>query len=384
MLKNRVENIVGEITEIRHHLHKMPEIMFKEYKTSEFIKNYLKNLDIEIQNPYIETDVVAVIRGGRSGKTILLRADIDALRIDENTSAEYSSQVSGMAHSCGHDGHISILLGAAKILSEMKNEIKGNVKLIFQPAEEEGGGGKILVAEGILRDEPSVDEVYALHGWPDVEEGHIESCQGPIMAAVDNFDIEIKGKGGHAAMPNLSVDPVIMASQAVLSFQNIPSRYLDPVDRIVLSICSVHGGMQYNIIPDRVKLKGTIRYFRKELKDEIKARMMKILDGITSAAGGSYEFNYIPGYIPLINDSGCVDFIGRTAEKYLGAEYWSREAVITFGAEDFSFYTDKKPGAFFRLGLGKAYTSLHNSRFDFNDRALRNGIIMMCGIALEN
>jgi amidohydrolase len=165
IMKKKVENIVGEITEIRHQLHRMPEIMFKEYKTSEFIKNYLKNLDIEIQKPYIKTDVVAVIRGGKPGKTILLRADIDALPVDESSSAQYSSQVSGMAHSCGHDGHISILLGAAKILSEMKNDIKGNIKLIFQPAEEEGGGGKILVAEGILRDEPGVDEVYALHGW---------------------------------------------------------------------------------------------------------------------------------------------------------------------------------------------------------------------------
>ena len=289
-----------------------------------------------------------------------------------------------MAHSCGHDGHTAVLLGAAKILSSLKDRLNCNVKLVFQPAEEEGGGGKVLIDRGLLSDEPEVDEVYALHGWPGVEEGHIESCFGPVMAAVDNFDIEIKGKGGHAAMPNLSVDPVLMASQAVLAFQNIPSRYLDPVDRTVLSICSVHGGSQYNVIPDSVKIRGTTRYFRKALKDDIKGMMEKILKGITEAAGGDFSFDYHPGYIPLINDSICVKFLGGAAEKYLGKEYWSSDAVITFGAEDFSFYTDRKPGAFFRIGLGKDYSSLHNSRFDFNDKVIKNGIIMMCALALES
>ena len=384
MLEEKVNGIIGEITEIRHQLHKMPEIMFKEYKTSDFIKDYLKKLDIEILKNYIDTDTVAVIRGKNPGKTILLRADIDALPVDEDSGVSYCSQVPGMAHSCGHDGHIAVLLGAAKILASIKDQLRCNVKLVFQPAEEEGGGGRILVEKGLLRDEPSVDEVYALHGWPDIEEGHIDSCPGPIMAAVDNFDIEIIGRGGHAAMPNLSVDPVIMASQAILAFQNIPSRYLDPVDRTVLSICSVHGGGQYNVIPDTVKIRGTARYFKKELKDEIKGLMEKILKGITSAAGGDFTFEYHPGYIPLINDRGRVSFLGETAEKYLGKEYWHNDAVITFGAEDFSFYTDKKPGAFFRLGLGKGYSSLHNSRFDFNDRIIKNGIIMMCAIAAES
>ena len=384
ILKKKADEIINEVTEIRHKLHKMPEIMFKEYKTAEFIRSYLENLGIEIRKPYIETDTVAVIRGELPGRTVLLRADIDALPAEEESSALWSSENPGAAHSCGHDGHISILLGAAKILSGMKDKIRGNIKLVFQPAEEEGGGGKILVAEGILRDEPAVDEVYALHGWPGVEEGHIESCPGPIMAAVDNFDIKIKGRGGHAAMPNLSIDPVIMASQAVLAFQNITSRYLDPVDKVVLSVCSMQGGARYNIIPDQVMLKGTVRYFRKELKEEIRMRMLKILDGITGSAGGSYSFDYHPGYIPLVNNKDCIDSLEKTVEKYLGMNYWDRDASITFGAEDFSFYTDKKPGAFFRLGLGKESASLHNSCFDFNDKALKNGIIIMCALALEN
>ncbi len=384
LLEKKVDSVTGDITELRHKLHRMPEIMFREYRTADFIRSYLGKLDLEIQKPYIETDTVAVIRGGMPGKTILLRADIDALPVSEETGCSYSSETPGMAHACGHDGHVSVLLGAARILSEMRNNIRGNIKLVFQPAEEEGGGGKILAAEGLLRDEPAVDEVYALHGWPGVEEGHIESCRGAMMAAVDNFDIEISGRGGHAAMPNLAVDPVIMASQAVLAFQNISSRYLDPVDRIVLSICTLQGGQQYNIIPDSVKLKGTVRYFRKELQEEIKGLIIKILKGITETAGGDFRFDYHPGYIPLINDSACVSRLGDTAVKYLGEECWSSEAVITYGAEDFSFYTDKKPGAFFRLGLGKKHPSLHNSRFDFNDRAIKNGIIMMCALALEN
>ena len=384
ILEEIVEEIIGEITDIRHQLHKMPEIMFKEYKTSGFIRDYLKKLDIEILDNYLDTDTVAVIRGGNPGKTILLRADIDALPVDEDTGVSYCSESQGMAHSCGHDGHIAVLLGTAKILASLKEQLNCNVKLVFQPAEEEGGGGRILTEKGLLSDDPSVDEVYALHGWPEVEEGHIESCAGPLMAAVDNFDIEITGRGGHAAMPHLSVDPVVMASQAVLAFQNIPSRYLDPVDRTVLSICSVHGGGQYNIIPDTVKIKGTVRYFRKELKNEIKGMMEKILKGITDSAGGDFRLEYHPGYIPLINNSRCVDFLGGTVEKYLGKEYWHSDALITFGAEDFSFYTDKKPGAFFRLGLGKNYPSLHNCRFDFNDRVIKNGIMMMCALALES
>ncbi len=384
LLEKKVDSIIAEVTGIRHHLHRMPEIMFKEYKTAEFIRDYLGKLDVEIQKPYIETDTVAVIRGGKPGKTILLRADIDALPVEEETGVSYCSETGGMSHSCGHDGHIAVLLGAAKILSSVRKEIRGNVKLVFQPAEEEGGGGKILAAEGLLRDEPAVDEVYALHGWPGVEEGYIESCPGAIMAAVDNFDIEIKGKGGHAAMPNLSVDPVVMASQAVLAFQNIASRYIDPVDRIVLSVCALHGGQQYNVIPDSVKLQGTVRYFRKELKDEIQRLMENILEGVTSAAGGSFSFDYHPNYIPLINDSRCVNHLGETVSKYLGSDKWSSDAAITFGAEDFSFYTDKKPGAFYRLGLGSDYPSLHNCRFDFNDRAIKNGIIVMCALALEN
>ena len=384
ILEKKVDNIISEIKEIRHTLHKMPEIMFKEYETADFIRNYLGKLDVEIQKPYIETDTIAIIRGSKPGKTILLRADIDALPINEDSGVSYCSKNNGLAHSCGHDGHVSILLGAAKILSENKDQLKGNIKLVFQPAEEEGGGGKILAAEGLLRDEPAVDEVYALHGWPGVEEGYIESCTGPVMAGVDNFDIEIKGKGGHAAMPNLSVDPVVMAAQVITSFQNIVSRYINPVDRIVLSICSVSGGTQYNVIPDSVSLKGTVRYFRKEQKDEIIEIMKKILKGITETAGGYYCFDYHPGYIPLVNDSDCVRHLGNTAEKYLGQEKWSSDAVITFGAEDFSFYTDKKPGAFYRLGLGKDSPSLHNCRFDFNDNALKNGIIMMCALALEN
>ena len=382
-LYREIDNIIQEITEIRHTLHKIPELMFKEYKTSAFIREYLGKLDIEIQKPYMETDTVAVIRGGRPGRTLLLRADIDALPVNEETGVLYRSEHSGFSHSCGHDGHTAILLGAARILSGMKEYIAGNVKLVFQPAEEEGGGGKILVAEGVLRDEPPVDEVYALHGWHDIPVGHIETCSGPLMAAVDNYEIDIIGKGGHAAMPHLSVDPVVIASQVIIAFQNIASRYIDPVDRIVLSVCSVKGGELYNVIPDTVKLRGTVRYFKKELKDEIKGRMESILAGLTSAAGGDYEMRYFPGYIPLVNDSKAVDSVHRAAVKYLGEDKWRGNAEITFGAEDFSFYTDKKPGAFFRLGLGGGSPSLHNSSFDFNDNAITAGIIMMCGIALE-
>jgi len=378
-----VDSILGEIIQIRRKIHSNPEILFKEYETAALIRNYLGKLNLNISKPYIETDTVGFIKGEEEGKTILLRADIDALAIEEKTSVEWQSCNKGLAHLCGHDGHIAILLGAINVLSQLTKYFRGNIKFVFQPAEEGGGGGKILVEKGILDDYPRVDEVYGLHVWPGVKKGGFESCSGTMMAAVDDFAIEIKGKSGHAAMPHLAVDPVVTAASVITTLQTIVSRNSNPVDSVVVSITSLHGGNVSNVIPDSVIMKGTLRYFKKEKQEFLKNRIEEIVKGICSANNADYTFKLEPLYIPVVNDSNSVNFLGKVIKNLFGDDFWSDSAVPSMGAEDFAFYLDKRPGAFYRAGLGHDHPSLHNSLFDFDDAILENSIISMCGIALN-
>lgn len=376
--------IKNRITEIRHTLHSMPEIMFREYKTSSFIRECLSGLDISVFPPYMETDVTGVIRGQRPGKTVLLRADIDALNLDEKTGLPWQSGNRGLAHSCGHDGHTAMLLGAVAILSRLRNDFSGNVKFVFQPAEEEGGGGRVLVEKGILDDEPAVDEVYALHGWPGVKEGYFESSPGALMAAVDNFEIEVKGKGGHAAMPHLSVDPVVTAAHIITALQSVVSRNIEPAESAVVSVCAINGGDLNNVIPDSVVMKGTVRYFRKELQGFFRNRIEQIVKGICDSCLAGYDFRFRPSYIPVINNAEKVKLAGKAISGLFGNECWSENAPATTGGEDFAYYLEKRPGAFYRLGLGPDHAALHNSGFDFNDNVLERGMLSLCAVALAS
>ena len=380
-IPGKAKKIETEITEIRRKLHANPEVMFQEKDTCALIRSYLSKLDVEILDPYTGTDTVCLIRGSKPGKTVLLRADIDALSITETGMRSWISERPGSAHSCGHDGHTAMLLGAVSILSKMKDSLHGNVKAVFQPAEEDGGGGKILVEKGVLDHEPAVDEVYALHGWPGLAEGFFESVPGEMMAAVDNFTIKVKGKGAHAAMPHLSADPVIASAQIIISLQSVISRNLDPVDSGVISICSVNGGELNNVIPDTVLMKGTARYFRKETGRLIKKRIREITEGVCNACGTNHTLDYRHGYIPLVNNPEKVAYAGRIAQSLFGEDSWSDRAPLTGGGEDFSFYLHKKPGAFIRLGLGKSSPPLHSSSFDFNDKVLARGTAMLCALA---
>ncbi len=386
--KGKLFNLVHETAEeaitLRRKLHSFPEIMFKEHKTASLIREYLGRLEVEVMNPCIGTDTVGIIRGKHPGKTVLLRADIDALNLDEKTGVPWQSCEKGLAHSCGHDGHTTILLGAVKVLSGLSEYMAGNVKFVFQPAEEEGGGGRVLVEKGILDDEPVVDEVYALHGWPGVKEGCFESMPGTMMAAVDNFEIEVKGKGGHAAMPHLSVDPVLASAQIVTALQGIVSRNVDPADCAVVSLCSINGGELNNVIPDSVRMKGTIRYFRKEMQPFFRGRIEQIVKGVCAGAGAEYVFDFRPSYIALVNRKENVAFAGSVIKSLFGKDSWLESAPATMGGEDFAYYLEKRPGAFFRLGLGEDSPSLHNSAFDFNDNVIERGILSMCGIALAS
>ena len=385
-IRNLIDPIINEIIQIRRKIHSNPEIMLKEYETAALIRGYLGKLNVKTVKPYIETDTVGIIQGedADAGKTILLRADIDALNIEEKTSLEWKSCSKDCAHSCGHDGHVAILLGVVNVLSQLTKYFVGNVKFVFQPAEEGGGGGKMLVGKGILDDRPYVDEVYALHGWPGIKKGLFESCRGTMMAAVDEFEIVIKGKGGHAAMPNLAVDPIVTAAYIITALQTIVSRNADPLEPAVVTITSLTGGSYNNVIPDSVKMNGTLRYFRKEKQDFFKNRIEEIVKGICSANNACYTFDFEPHYIPLVNNSEKVNFIGKVIKNMFGDEYWSDSAVPTAGAEDFAFYLDKRPGVFYRVGLGYDHPSLHNSYFDFDDDIIYNSILSMCGIALNS
>ena len=382
VIRDLTGSIINEIIQIRRKLHSKPEISFKEFETAAIIRSYLAKLNLNISKPYIETDTTGFIKGEEEGKTILLRADIDALGLEEKTSLEWQSSNKGCAHSCGHDGHIAILLGAVNVLSQLTKYFKGNVKFVFQPAEEGEAGGKMLVDRGLLDDHPRVDEAYALHGWPGVKKGHFEACGGAMMAAVNDFVIEIKGKGGHAAMPNLAVDPVVTAAYIITALQTIVSRNIDPIEAVVVSITSLHGGTFNNVIPDSVVMTGTLRYFKKERKDFFRNRIEEIIKGICIANNAAYTFEFDPRYIPLINNSDSVSFLGKVIKNLFGDDFWSDSAAPTLGGEDFAFYLEKRPGAFYRVGLGEDHPSLHNSFFDFDDTVLESGIISMCGIAL--
>ena len=375
--------VINEIIQIRRKLHSKPEIAFKEYETAALIRSYLEKLNVNVSKPYLETDTVGFIKGEEEGRTILLRADIDALKLEEKTSLEWQSRNQGYAHSCGHDGHAAILLGAINVLSRLTKYFKGNIKFVFQPAEEGEGGGKVLIDKGLLDNHPRVDEVYGLHGWPGVKKGCFETCSGVMMAAVNDFIIEIKGKGGHAAMPHLAVDPVVTAAYIITALQTISSRNTDPVEAVVVSITSLNGGTFTNVIPDSVVMNGTLRYFKKERQEFFRNRIEGIVKGICDANNAKYTFEFDPRYIPLVNNGDSVNFLGKVIKSLFGDDFWSDSAVPTMGAEDFSFYLDKSPGAFYRVGLGIDHPSLHNSFFDFDDTVLENGIISMCGIALS-
>ena len=386
-LKKRIRKILPEITEIRRGLHRIPETKLEERKTSKRIRELIAGTGIELLDPYIGTDVVGLLWGAkgehRGGVNVTLRCDIDALPITENSGKSWASQHHGRAHSCGHDGHMAILIGALKVLSGLRESFEGSVRFVFQPAEEEAGGGRMMVDRGLLDTDPRPCAVFALHGWPGIPAGTIAATPGPAMAAQDRFSITVKGRGGHGAVPHKAIDPIVTAAQVVGGLQTIRSRSLEPVTAGVISVCTIHGGSTSNVIPDEVVMEGTTRYFDKKVQTLIRSRMEKVVRGICASAGADYAFHYSEGYIPLVNDPGKVEFLRTVVESYLGWKAWIPDLPRSMGAEDFSFYLDKIPGAFLRLGLGEEWTNLHSSAFDFNDRAIETGITVMSALALE-
>jgi amidohydrolase len=387
-LRSKVENLIDttlpEIIEVRRDIHRYPELGFEENRTSEKVASWLESLGIKVKKRVAGTGVIGVLAGSRSAKTIGLRADMDALPIMENTGVPYESTEPGRSHACGHDGHTAILLGTAKVLSALRNELRGNVKFIFQPAEEGGAGGERMCKEGAL-EEPKVDAIFALHCWPDQSAGAIGVRYGVMLANTDTFEITVLGRGGHAARPHRVIDPIVMAAKIIEGFQTIISRRISALTPAIITVAKIQGGTTHNVIPDSVSLWGTVRTLDEETRERIIVAMKRVLESTAvmfEAPNPRMEIHR--GYPATVNDEEMVRLVEKVAKELVGEVKLINEPSM--GGEDFSFYLHQVPGAMFRLGVSSDNPSppLHNAAFNFNDDAIRAGILMMTGIVFES
>lgn len=380
---SKAHELKDKIIEWRRHLHRNPELSFEEYKTSEFVKEKLEKLNFEIEYPVAKTGLVATLKGKSEGPTVALRADMDALPIQEEGETEYKSTVDGVGHLCGHDAHTAILLGTAHILSENPPK-RGNVKLLFQPAEEGYGGAEVMVQEGALKN-PDVDAVAGLHVHPTIKTGETSITEGFATACTDAFNIKIIGKGGHAAHPHLSVDPIAISSTVIASLQQIVSRNIDPLENIVLTIGKIEGGFARNVIAPEVRLEGTVRLLNPELRPKVKETMDKYLNGVTSGMGASYEMEYTYGYPSVYNEPSLIPALRSTVDKILGKNQLL-DVNPSMGGEDFSYFAREVPGVFFRLGTNggedTAYPN-HHPKFNVDEDALPYGAAILTQFAYD-
>ena len=361
-----------EMTSWRRELHSRPELAFQEKWTSDFVAEKLESFGLPIHRGLAGTGVVATLKNGE-GPSIGLRADMDALPLLEKNQFGHRSQNEGKMHACGHDGHTTMLLGAASVLAESLS-FRGTVHFIFQPAEEGGGGGNVMVKEGLFEKFP-VDAVYGMHNWPGMEPGEIGVHNGPVLAANDAFDLEIQGKGGHAAMPDLCINPILAASQVVSALQSVVSRGINPVDSAVVTVTQIHAGDAYNVIPDSVKLCGSIRTFKKEVREKVISSMESVVKGVASGLGASAELRIKQGYPATINTSQEAQKAASAAARVVGETKVILDADPSTGSEDFAYMLQARPGCYIWLGNGNrdGGCMLHNPHYDFNDEILPIG-----------
>ncbi|MHA6253116.1 amidohydrolase [Oceanobacillus sp. CAU 1775] len=376
-LKKEAEKINEEVIGWRRHLHQYPEVAFQEVETSQFVYDTLQSFgNLEVTRP-TKTSVMARLIGSEEGKTIAVRADIDALPVKEENDFDFISKNEGAMHACGHDGHTAILLGAAKILSKKQDEIKGEIRFLFQHAEEVFPGGALeMVDAGVME---GVDAIIGNHLWSPLEAGKISVSRGPVMAAADTFQIKIKGNAGHAGVPHTSVDAITTAAQVVTNLQQIVARNIDPLDSLVVSITKIHGGTAMNVLPGSVEIAGTVRLYNMALRDTAKTRMEQIVKGITEAHGASYKFIYNDGPAAVINDDTLADTV-----KDAAIELFGEDAVVSdkpnMTAEDFSGFLTEAPGVYFFTGVrdenkGTDYPH-HHSMFDIDEEQLNKAVQM--------
>ncbi len=369
------------LTGIRRDIHAHPELAFAEQRTADLVAASLVEFGCDVYRGLAGTGVIGTIRNGNAPGAIGLRADMDALPIQELNDFSHRSAHHGRMHACGHDGHTAMLLGAARYLTATRN-FEGTVHLIFQPAEEGGGGGRVMVEEGLF-DKFPCDAVFALHNRPGIEVGRIAVRPGPLLAASDRWDIRIKARGTHAAHPHLGIDPFVIGAQIVLALQTISSRNIDPLDAAVVSVGFIKGGEAYNVIPDDLHIGGTARSFRPEVRDLIEARLGEIARGVAALHGASAEAEYRRNYPPTINHQAETEFAAEVAAEICGPDQVIRDVAQSMGAEDFSFMLNACPGAMLWLGNGPGEDGcfLHNARYDFNDAALPIGVSFLARLA---
>ncbi len=368
---NRVAALGPEIAAWRRDFHENPELLFDVHRTAGIVAERLKEFGCdEVVTGIGRTGVVGVIRGRQngSGRVIGLRADMDALPIEEATDVPYKSKVPGKMHACGHDGHTAMLLGAAKYLAETRN-FDGTAVVIFQPAEEGGGGGDAMVKDGLM-ERFGIQEVYGMHNMPGIPVGHFAIRPGPMMAAADRFTIQIEGKGGHAARPFECIDPVVTASHVITALQSVVSRSVDPLESAVVSVCTVKAGEAFNVIPQTATLLGTVRTLTPEVRDLCEARIRTVVENVCAAFGAKAQVEYNRGYPVTMNDPEKTEFMARAAEQ-VGAKV-DTDVLPLMGAEDFSYMLESRPGAYIFLGNGDT-AGVHHPAYDFNDEAAPYG-----------
>jgi amidohydrolase len=377
---NRVADLADEVTAWRRDFHENPELLFDVHRTAGIVADKLKSFGCdEVVTGLGRTGVVGVIKGrtNNSGRVIGLRADMDALPIEEATNVPHKSKVPGKMHACGHDGHTAMLLGAAKYLAETRN-FDGTAVVIFQPAEEGGGGGNEMLKDGLM-ERFGVQEVYGMHNMPGIPVGQFAIRPGPMMAAADRFTITIEGKGGHAARPHDCIDPVVISAHVITALQTIASRNTDPLESVVVSVCTVKAGEAFNVIPQTAMLLGTVRTLSPEVRDLAESRIRSIVENVCAAFGAKAEVEYDRGYPVTMNDPDKTDFMARVARAVAGENAVDTTVPPLMGAEDFSYMLEQRPGAYIFLGNGDT-AGVHHPAYDFNDEASPYGVSLWAKI----
>lgn len=386
IIKEKASLYKAEVIEIRRHLHQNPELSFQEFNTSKFVCGKLDEYGIEYQKGIVETGIVGLIKGNNpTKKTIALRADLDALPILEENDVTYKSVNEGVMHACGHDVHTSSLLGAAKMLNEVKDQFEGTVKLIFQPGEEKlPGGASLMIKEGVLEN-PSPETIIGQHVYPPLESGKVGFRSGMYMASCDELYVTIKGKGGHAALPHQNIDPILISSHIIVALQQLVSRVIPPTVPAVLSFGNIIGKGATNVIPDKVELEGTFRAMNEEWRSIAHDKMVKMAETIAVSMGGVCDFRIEKGYPFLVNDENVTNTAKTAAVQFLGKENVV-DLDLRMTAEDFAYYSQVKPACFYRLGVKDDQTpttGLHTSTFNIDERAIETSIGLMAWIALK-
>ncbi len=381
-MTHHIQEMAEDIIGIRRRVHQFPETAYTEEKTAQYVAGRLREEGLAVQTGIAQYGVVADLDSGRPGPTLLIRADMDALPIEEATGLPFASRHPGRMHACGHDGHVAMVLGTARVLNRLKEAFTGRIRFVFQPAEEGPGGAKPMIEAGIM-DNPPVDYCLACHLWPDIPEGSIGVRSGPFMAAMDRFDVKITGREGHGAMPHLCVDALEVGTQVVGALQRIVSRQLSPLGTAVVTVGSFHAGQAFNVIPGTAAFSGTTRTFDPAVWESWQDRLETVISGVCASMGAEYSLDFQKGYPVTDNDEDMADLVGRVAARVVG-----RDRVLvpeqTMGGEDFSFFLQKSKGCFFAVGVGReGGAPVHNPCFDFNEDMLLVGVETFCRTVLE-